>query len=359
MSSNALKSIPFPIPTFDKPFGGELWPFFDQAYTKAMGYPPSAFYFVPGQTPLSTFGATATLLTTYYVVVFGGRELMKDRKPFKLNGLFMIHNLYLTVASAIMLALFAEQLIPTVRRRGVFFAICDHRGGWTRELVVLYYMNYLTKYVELIDTVFLVLKKKPLTFLHTYHHGATALLCYTQLIGLTAVSWVPITLNLLVHVVMYWYYFQSARGVRIWWKEWITRLQIIQFVIDLGFVYFASYTYFSSTYFPRLPTFGKCAGEEFAAFAGIGILSSYLLLFISFYLATYKKSTSTKGRKRSLSEMGKKAAIDMSKLEVPTVEEAIHVGGSLKENGEVVANGTANGTANGSAKRGSTRSRRA
>jgi hypothetical protein len=160
------------------------------------------------------------------------------------------------------------------------------------------------------------------------------------LIGNTAVQWVPITLNLLVHVVMYWYYFQSARGVRVWWKKWITRLQIAQFVIDLGFVYFASYTYFSSTYFPRLPSYGKCAGEEFAAFAGIGILSSYLLLFISFYLATYKK-TGRQGRKRS--DTATRAAIDMSKMEIPSVDTAkgvISQANGSTVNGRTIVNGS-------------------
>ncbi|MCJ1356826.1 MAG: hypothetical protein MMC33_006822 [Icmadophila ericetorum] len=343
MSLDALKSIPVGLPTIDRPFGIEVWPVFEQLWTSFRSFAPQDFRFVPGKTPMSTLWETASVLGSYYIIVLGGRELMKNRPAFKLNPLFMLHNFYLTAISAGLLALFVEQLLPTVWRHGIFYSICDHKGGWTQELVTLYYLNYITKYIELLDTVFLVLKKKPLTFLHTYHHGATAALCYSQLVGLTPISWVPITLNLLVHVVMYWYYFQSARGIRIWWKEWITRLQIIQFVIDLGFVYFASYTYFTSTYWPWLPNAGKCAGEEFAAISGCSILSSYLLLFISFYFATYKKA-GQKGRKRS--NTGKEAVIAMARQEVPTVDQVTHASGSHKANGH--ANGSLKDATNAS-----------
>ncbi|KIW68476.1 hypothetical protein PV04_04418 [Phialophora macrospora] len=333
-----LKSIP--LPTLDRPFGVELWPIFAKGYSALLGYSPTEFTFESGKTPMSTFKETVVALVSYYVIIFGGRELMKHRKPFTLNGLFMIHNLYLTIISGGLLVLFIEQLLPTLARGGVFHAICSYDGGWTKELVTLYYLNYLTKYLELIDTVFLVLKKKPLTFLHTYHHGATALLCYTQLIGHTAVSWVPITLNLTVHVVMYWYYFQSARGVKIWWKKYITIMQIIQFVIDLGFVYFASYTYFTSSYFTWMPNAGTCAGEEFAAIAGLVILSSYLLLFISFYFATYRKQA-IQGRPRR--NTGREALIAMSALPLPDPHKSADGSELDKKSNGAVATGRSNG----------------
>ncbi|KAF7846124.1 hypothetical protein BT93_L5217 [Corymbia citriodora subsp. variegata] len=260
---------------------------------------------------MATSKEALVTIAVYYIIIFGSREIMRNRPAFKLKQAFIIHNFYLTVISGALLAAFAYQLIPTLWKNGLFANVCG-KSGWTQPLLYLYYLNYLTKYLELLDTVFLVLKKKPLTFLHTYHHGATALLCYTQLMGETSVSWVPITLNLTVHVVMYWYFFQAARGISIWWKKYITILQISQFVLDLGFIYFATYTYVAHTYAPSLPHVGKCGEtrQEFAAFTGCAILSSYLVLFILFYFTTYKKPAGAS-----------KALRKAEKTEVPTMKE--------------------------------------
>jgi fatty acid elongase 3 len=162
MSSQSLFDH-IPVPTLDRPFGIHLWPIFDKAWTAVVGYPVDQFEFVPFETPMSTLKSTSIFIVIYYAIIFGGRELMRNREPFQLKTLFLIHNFYLTAISAILLALFLEQLIPTVVREGVFHAICHREGGWTQPLVVLYYLNYLTKYLELLDTVFLFLKKKPLS----------------------------------------------------------------------------------------------------------------------------------------------------------------------------------------------------
>uniref|UniRef100_A0A060T138 Elongation of fatty acids protein n=1 Tax=Blastobotrys adeninivorans TaxID=409370 RepID=A0A060T138_BLAAD len=295
-----MLEVTFP-PTLDRPFGVYLYGLFD-ALTNGWA---TRFQFAQDSgIPFSSRWEVAAAIVTYYVVIFGGREVLKSAPVIRLNFLFQVHNLILTLLSLGLLLLLVEQLIPIIVRHGVLYAICD-AGSWTQPIVTVYYLNYLTKYYELLDTVFLVLRKKPLTFLHTYHHGATALLCFTQLIGHTSVSWVPIVLNLFVHVIMYYYYFLSALGVRnIWWKEWVTRTQIIQFVVDLVFVYFATYTYFTNKYWPWLPNKGTCAGEEFAAIYGCALLTSYLFLFIAFYIRVYTKAKA-KGRKRAASAAAK------------------------------------------------------
>ncbi|KAF4969146.1 hypothetical protein F66182_17855, partial [Fusarium sp. NRRL 66182] len=89
-----LKQIP--LPTIDRPFGIELWPFFNKAFDAVVGYPADDFRFVNGETPMSTFKETTIAMVTYYTIIFGGREVMKKLPAFKLNTLFMIHNFILT-----------------------------------------------------------------------------------------------------------------------------------------------------------------------------------------------------------------------------------------------------------------------
>lgn len=58
----------------------------------------------------------------------------------------------------------------------------------------------------------------------------------------------------------------------------------------------SAYSYFVATYAPgEYPAFGTCAGTEGAALFGCALLTSYLGLFINFYIQTYKKPT--KGKK--------------------------------------------------------------
>ena len=120
-----------------KPF----WTLFTGLIYKFTGNPLESMIWETGELPMSTFKSTAIALTIYYATVFGGQEVMRYRSAFKLNPLFQIHNLGLTVISGTLLTLFLEQLVPTIVDKGIYDSVCTKEGGWTKELVALYYVS--------------------------------------------------------------------------------------------------------------------------------------------------------------------------------------------------------------------------
>ena len=89
------------------------------------------------------------------------------------------------------------------------------------------------------DTIFFVLRKKQnqVTVLHVIHHSLMPLVTWSAIMFFPdPASGLTITLNSFVHVVMYIYYYMAAHPVykhHLWWKQYITSLQLVQFSILL------------------------------------------------------------------------------------------------------------------------------
>ncbi|KAF5375032.1 hypothetical protein D9758_000283 [Tetrapyrgos nigripes] len=242
--------------------------------------PPHLHSYIPGKTPLSTTPTVLSALISYLVVIFGIQAAMKNQPPRKLNALFQVHNVILSSGSLLLLVLMMEEIVPIIWKEGIFDGMCAP-PSWTERMEFYYMINYYFKYLELLDTVFLAFKKKPLGLvlarISSFRHRTPLLL---------PIEW---------ENEYYYYYYATAGGAKIWWKKYLTMMQIIQFVIDLFVVYFGSYNHFATAY-TNLPTVGDCAGSEDAALFGCGLLTSYLFLFINFYFQTYKKKPQANGK---------------------------------------------------------------
>ncbi|RKP10636.1 fatty acid elongase [Thamnocephalis sphaerospora] len=285
-----------------RPFGLSLYNTLAPVYQAVVGAHPDTFRFVVGKTPLSTVTEVAAVAVGYLVVIFGIQAIMRNRAPIAFPTLARMHNLLLSVGSAVLLLLHLEQVISMIAVKGLGWSLCDTEA-WTQRLELLYYINYLFKYYELIDTLLLAFKKKPLEFLHYFHHSQTMILCYIQIIYHVTVSWFPIVINLGVHVIMYYYFYLASMGVRVWWKKYITTMQISQFVLDIIVVYSCVYNYYAER-LSILPYMRSCNGS--GGFGGVfaaALLTIYLGLFAKMYRDTYvrgtrKRESTTKTTKR-------------------------------------------------------------
>jgi hypothetical protein len=96
------------------------------------------------------------------------------------------------------------------------------------------YVYYVSKFYELLDTVLLVLKGRPLTFLHVFHHAFVLVMCFLWLQSSQSLQHIALLTNTGIHVMMYFYYFLTTLGIRPGWKVLVTNGQIVQFVFSFA-----------------------------------------------------------------------------------------------------------------------------
>jgi len=253
------------------------------------------------EAPLGWWGWPVGIVLGYFLFnrLFSGfmsRRAAPDDRYIKPALAF--HNLAISLASLVLGGYLSVLLIQRwLEGFNLHEMICSPEFHHSDTVQYLYWWNYIFKIWELVDTWFLILRKKPVIFLHEYHHAATLFLTWSQLQFHSGIQWVPIVLNLWVHVIMYFYYGMAATGTYFWWKKYLTRIQITQFVIDIVaclYAYIYGLAYSTGECWPFRPFCFwyeidslACYGTQTGAVIGIFLITSYFGLFIQFYRKTY------------------------------------------------------------------------
>jgi len=236
--------------------------------------------------PFTSYTPMFTTIVAYIIIIYTLKEYMKDRKKFDLTYLVAGHNFFLSSLSLIMFVGMMIELTGLFMRTkdvGTEF-FCDiNRNIANGPANYWMYIFYLSKYYELFDTIIIILKKRPLIFLHVYHHIITMVLVYVMMDMECPVRWLPMIANCAVHVPMYYYFGISALGMSVWWKKYITVTQITQFALDLIGNSIAFYYYLNNY---------NCASSISSVVFGQVVIFSFLVLFISFYKSTYSEAKS-------------------------------------------------------------------
>ncbi|KAI5725577.1 hypothetical protein M8J77_017334 [Diaphorina citri] len=230
---------------------------------------------------------TVTLVAYLVFVLYIGPKWMATRKPFQINRILMVYNLGQTLASLYVVSSAMRPQILTY----LFYISCmahnkTHHPLWPTFMYNAY-IYVLIKTVDLLDTVFFVLKKKQshITFLHVYHHAAMLLTSWAYLRFIKGEQVIFLgALNCLVHAIMYSYYFFASFGPKaqkyLWWKKYITKLQMTQFIL-IALHQWALILF-------------NCKVPVLISYSIIAQNVLFVILFWNFYYKTYLKKTNRK-----------------------------------------------------------------
>ncbi|KAF4532065.1 hypothetical protein B566_EDAN018111 [Ephemera danica] len=228
-----------------------------------------------------------TVIWTWFVL-YSGPRWMRQRQPMKLTTFMQVINVIQIVTNTYV----TYEFLSAGWLNGYNFICqpCSYSYDVDPMRVArASYMYFLLKIFDLVDTILYVVRGKPnqITFLHMFHHITVLIISWL------VANYAPdghatfsLLLNTIVHVVMYTYYLLASFGPAIqpylWWKRYLTRFQMLQFVLQLIH-----------------NTTGIMVNCEYPLFIlklAVPMIATLFVLFLNFYIRSYttKKSSSKK-----------------------------------------------------------------
>ncbi|XP_060527570.1 elongation of very long chain fatty acids protein AAEL008004-like [Cylas formicarius] len=189
---------------------------------------------------MENFWPTLTIIALYLLSVYVFLPTyMKNRKPYKLKAVIRVYNLFQIVACVVLIYLTLNSGWVQGRLSLGCQPVDYSNDKYAVQLLNVFHWTYFLKVIELIETVFFVLRKKynQVSPLHVYHHASTMTLAWIacKFVGGGMASF-PIIINSSIHVMMYTYYYLASLGTE-WqkalvpWKPRMTVAQMVQFCI--------------------------------------------------------------------------------------------------------------------------------
>mmetsp|Transcript_15592 Transcript_15592/g.18983 ORF Transcript_15592/g.18983 Transcript_15592/m.18983 type:complete len:315 (+) Transcript_15592:184-1128(+) len=224
----------------------------------------------------------------YVVGIKFGKESMANRKPWQWRNILAAWNFFLCLFSFMGMIRTILPVFHYMNTLSIRENMCNspYQTWMTGTTGLWFQLFILSKFPELIDTFFIIIHKKPLLFLHWYHH--TTVLLYVWCFAFQTVN--PMApffaaMNFSVHAFMYGYYFLMAMRMKPKWLNpiFITGAQILQMIAGIclsvaGVVFYVQNRY--AVYNGHADT---CELKGNVITAAILMYTSYLVLFVKFF----------------------------------------------------------------------------
>jgi len=210
---------------------------------------------------------------------------VKEPSSSLLNTLLKYWNLFLTLLSLIMLIGIGLPVLKFGLENGPLEAICDSKDQrWKGPGFFFLAVFAYSKYAELLDTAFLIIRRRPVSFLHWYHHCTVLAYSWFACIVKFSPGYYFAIVNCFVHTIMYWYYYRRASGVFLSYDKFITVIQMAQMV--LGVIVTGVWTFLWA-----VAPAHRCHNSHAVAAIGSGVVmyASYFYLFYKFFRSRYSK----------------------------------------------------------------------